>query len=143
MKRPIGVTILAIINGLSTLVLGLIGISAFFAGPVLDQLMQDPELADLLETVPPEAIDIFPKVLGAVFLVLALINGAIAVGLWFLQSWAWYLTLVFQGLGIVSNLGGLLLLNPVSLASIIFSGFYIYYFLQPPVKEAFSIRNAF
>ena len=47
MKRPIGVTILAIINGLSTLVLGLIGISAFFAGPVLDQLMQDPELAEL------------------------------------------------------------------------------------------------
>lgn len=143
MKRPVGVTILAIINGLGALVLGLIGISAFLAGPILDQLMQDPDLAELLATVPPEAIDIFPKVLGAIFLVLALTNVAIAVGLWTLQTWAWYLTLVFQGLGVVSNLGGLLLLNPVSLASIVFSGFYIYYFLQPPVQEAFGIRNAF
>ncbi|NEP63713.1 MAG: hypothetical protein F6K31_43615 [Symploca sp. SIO2G7] len=143
MQRPIGVTILAILNSLGALVLILIGTSSFLTGPLLDQLMQDPDLAELMKTVPPEAVDIFPKVLGGVFLVLAAINIAIAIGLWTLQAWSWYLTLIFQGLGILGNLGGLLLLSPVSMASIVFSGFYIYYFLQQPVQTAFGIRNAF
>lgn len=142
-QRPIGVTILAILTGLGGLLLAFIGISAFFIGPLLDRLLQEPDVAELLDQVPPEAIDLFPKVLGGIFLVMALVNVAIALGLWALQAWAWYLTLVFQGLGILSNLGGLLFLSPVSLASIAFSGFYIYYFLQKPVQTAFGIRNAF
>lgn len=143
MQRPVGVTVLAVITSLGALVLALIGISAFFTGPLLDRLLQDPELAKLIEEVPPEVLDTFPKVLGGIFLMMALANVAIAFGLWALKAWAWYLTLLFQGLGIFSNLGGLILLNPVSLASIAFSGFYIYYFLQQPVQEAFGVRNAF
>lgn len=142
-QRPIGVTILAILTGLGGLLLALIGISAFFTGPLVERLLLEPDVVELLGQVPPEAIDLFPKVLGGIFLVMALVNGAIALGLWALQVWAWYLTLVLQGLGIMGNLGGLLLLNPVSLASIAFSGFYIYYFLQEPVQSAFGIQNAF
>lgn len=142
-QRPIGVTILAVLTGLGGLLLALIGISAFFTGPLVEQLLLEPDVVELLGQVPPETIDLFPKVLGGIFLVMALVNGAIALGLWALQAWAWYLTLVLQGLGIMGNLGGLLLLNPVSLASIAFSGFYIYYFLQKPVQSAFGIRNAF
>ncbi|NEQ55268.1 MAG: hypothetical protein F6K11_34980 [Leptolyngbya sp. SIO3F4] len=143
MQRPVGVTILAVLTVLSALFLAIIGIGCFLAGPIIDQILQDPEIATLIEQVPPEAIEIFPKVLGSIFLMMALANFAIAFGLWALKAWAWYLTLIFQGLGIFSNLGGLLLLSPISLASIAFSGFYIYYFLQKPVQEAFGIRNAF
>ena len=143
MRRPVGVTILAILTILSGLFLVIIGLGSFLAGPLLEQVLQDPDLAVLIEQVPPEAIEIFPKVLGVTFLVMASANFAIAFGLWTLRAWSWYLTLIFQGLGIFSNLGGLLLLSPISLASIAFSGFYIYYFLQPPVQEAFGIRNAF
>lgn len=143
MQRPIGVTVLAIITGLGAVLLGFIGVSAFFTGPLLERLLLEPDVAELLDQVPPEVIDTFPKVLGAIFLGLALVNGAIAIGLWALQTWSWYLTLIVQGLGILSNLGGLLLLTPISLASIAFSGFYIYYFLQQPVQDAFGVKNAF
>lgn len=144
MKRPVGVTILAIINGLQALLLGFLGVSAFFLSQIiLDQMRLEPEISNLLDQVPPGVIDTFPKVLGAIFLVMALANLAIAIGLWALKAWAWYLNLVLQAIGIFGNLGGLLMVNPISLLYIAFSGFYIYYFLQPPVQEAFGIRNAF
>ena len=144
MKRPVGVTILAIIDGLLALLLALLGVAAFFLSRlILEQMQAEPEVSDVLAQLPPALIDAFPKVLGGVFLVLALANGAIAIGLWVLQPWAWYLNLGLQALGIFSNLGGLLLVNPVSLASVAFSGFYIYYFLQRPIQEAFGVRNAF
>ena len=144
MKRPVGVTILAIINGFQALFLGFLGIAAFFLSQIiLEQMRLDPEMASLLDQLPPGVLETFPKVLGGIFLIMALANGAIAIGLWALKAWAWYLNLVLQGLGIFGNLGGLLMLNPISLASIAFSGFYIYYFLQQPVQTAFGIRNAF
>ncbi|ESA34930.1 hypothetical protein N836_14310 [Leptolyngbya sp. Heron Island J] len=144
MERPVGVTILAIIDALQALLLGFLGVAAFFLSKlILERMRLDPEMSDLLEQLPPGVIDAFPRVIGGIFLVLALANAAIAVGLWALQSWAWYLNLGLQALGIFGNLGGLLMINPVSLASVAFSGFYIYYFLQEPVQEAFGINNAF
>lgn len=144
MKRPIGVTVLAIVDGLQALLLALMGIAAFFLSKVvLDQMRLDPDMSGLLEQLPPEVIETFPNVLGGIFLIMALVNIAMAFGLWALQSWAWYLNLGLQALGIFGNLGGVLMLNPLSLASIAFSGFYIYYFLQQPVQTAFGVRNAF
>ena len=142
-QRPIGVTVLAIIDGLVALFWGLVGISLFFVGPILNQISQDPEMAELVEGIPAELFETLPKVFGSFFIALALLNAVMAIGLWMLYAWAWYLNLGFQALGILSNLGGLLLINPISLAFIAFSGFYIYYFLQQPVQEAFGVRNAF
>lgn len=144
MKRPVGVTILAILDGLQALLLGLMGIAAFFLSQlIIEEMRLDAEMADFLDQLPDSVPETFPKVLGGIFLVMALANFAIAVGLWTLQAWAWYLNLGLQALGIFGNLGGLLLINPISLASVAFSAFYIYYFLQEPVQTAFGIRNAF
>lgn len=144
MQRPVGVTVLAVIDGLVALLLALMGIATFFLGQlIVGEMRADAEMVEFLDQLPPGVLDTFPKVLGGIFLVMALGNAAIAVGLWTLKSWAWYLNLGLQALGIFGNLGGLLLLSPISLASVAFSGFYIYYFLQPPVQEAFAIRNAF
>ena len=144
MQRPIGVTVLAIVDGLAALLQTLIGVAAFFLGQlIVSEMRTDAEMAEFLDQLPPGVPETFPKVLGAIFLVMAIGNAAIAIGLWVLKSWAWYLNLGLQALGIFGNLGGLILLNPISLAAIAFSGFYIYYFLQPPVQKAFGIRNAF
>lgn len=144
MKRPIGVTILVIIDALQALLLILLGIVAFFLSKVvLEQMRLDSEMSDLLDQLPPGVPETLPKVVGGIFLIIGLANAAMAIGLWALQSWAWYLNLILQGLGIFGNLGGLLMINPVSIAAVAFSGFYIYYFLQPPVQKAFGIRNAF
>ena len=144
MRRPVGVTVLAVIDGFVAFFMTLVGIGAFFVGQlIIDEMRLDAEMSVFLDQLPAGVPETFPKVLGGIFLVMALGNAAIAIGLWALKSWAWYLILVLQGLGIFGNLGGLLILNPISLASIAFSGFYIYYFLQPPVQEAFGVRNAF
>lgn len=144
MKRPIGITILAIIDGLQALLLGFMGVVAFFLSKlVLEQMRLDADMSDLLAQLPPGVPETLPKVVGGIFLIMALANAAMAIGLWALQAWAWYLNLALQALGIFGNLGGLFIGNPISVASIVFSGFYIYYFLQPPVQEAFRIRNAF
>ncbi len=144
MKRPIGVTILAIIDGLQALLLGFIGVAAFFLSKlILEQMRLDPEMSELIDQLPPSVPETFPKVLGGIFLVWAVANAVMAVGLWALQAWAWYLNLALQVLGIFLNLGGLVIINPISIAAIAFSGFYIYYFLQQPVQEAFGISNAF
>ncbi|MEM9265177.1 MAG: hypothetical protein AAGA46_06600 [Cyanobacteria bacterium P01_F01_bin.13] len=144
MKRPVGVTILAIIDGLQALLLGFMGVAAFFLSKIiLEQMRLDPEMSELIEQLPPSVPETFPKVLGGIFLVLAVANAVMAIGLWALQAWAWYLNLGLQALGIFGNLGGLLIVNPISIGAIAFSGFYIYYFLQQPVQEAFGIRNAF
>lgn len=144
MKRPIGVTVLAIIDGLVALTLALIGVATFFLGQlIISEMRADTETAEFLELLSEGVPEILPKVMGGIFLVMAIGNAAIAVGLWALKSWAWYLNLGLQALGIFGNLGGLFIFNPISLAAIAFSGFYIYYFLQPPVQKAFGIRNAF
>ncbi len=143
MKRPIGVTILAILDGLQALLFILMGITAFFLSKViLEQMRLEPEMSDFLDQLPPSVPETFPKVLGGIFLVIALANAAIAIGLWALQSWAWYLNLGLQALGIFGNLGGLIMINPISVASVAFSGFYIYYFLQQPIQEAFGVNNS-
>ena len=144
MRRPVGVTVLAVIDGFVAFFMTLVGIGAFFVGQlIIDEMRLDAEMSVFLDQLPAGVPETFPKVLGGIFLVMALGNAAIAIGLWALKSWAWYLNLGLQGLGIFGNLGGLLILNPISLAAIAFSGFYIYYFLQPPVQEAFGVRNAF
>ena len=137
-------TVLAVIDGFVAFFMTLVGIGAFFVGQlIIDEMRLDAEMSVFLDQLPAGVPETFPKVLGGIFLVMALGNAAIAIGLWALKSWAWYLNLGLQGLGIFGNLGGLLILNPISLAAIAFSGFYIYYFLQPPVQEAFGVRNAF
>lgn len=144
MKRPVGVTILAIINGIQGLLFTSIGIAVFFVGKlILTEMRLDADMSELLEQMPPGVPEALPKVLGGIFLIIALANAVITIGLWSLRAWAWYLNLGLQALGIFGNLGGVLLLNPLSLVSIAFSGFYIYYFLQQPVQEAFGIHNAF
>lgn len=144
MQRPVGVTVLAVIDSLVALLQTFIGVAAFFLGQlIISEMRADAEMVEFLDQLPAGVPETFPKVLGAIFLVMAIGNAAIAVGLWGLKSWAWYLNLGLQALGIFGNLGGLILLNPISLAAIAFSGFYIYYFLQPPVQKAFGIRNAF
>ncbi len=144
MRRPVGVTVLAVIDGFVAFFMTLVGIGAFFVGQlIIDEMRLDAEMSAFLDQLPAGVPETFPKVLGGIFLVMSRGNAAIAIGLGAVKSWAWYLNLGLQGLGIFGNLGGLLILNPISLAAIAFSGFYIYYFLQPPVQEAFGVRNAF
>ncbi|NEP54704.1 MAG: hypothetical protein F6K65_40320 [Moorea sp. SIO3C2] len=143
MQRPVGVTILAIIDAIQALLLTLLGLSTLFLGQVVvAEMRAEPDMSDLFEQLPPDFPELLPKLIAGVFFAIALANVLIAAGLWLLHTWAWYLNLVLQAIGIFGNLGGVLLVNPVSIAAVVFSSFYIYYFFRRSVQIAFRVRSA-
>ena len=107
--RPLGVTIIAIL-------LVITGIISFVSGLILLIIL----------------IGIVPLALGIAYLVMA-------YGLWKGRGWAWTISLILSGIGIVmgivyiiqDNLGG-------GIASIIINGVIIYYLNRPNVKAFFG-----
>ncbi len=82
--RPIGVSFIAIITILEGIVfLGTGGIIAL-AGGVVDELWI-------------AALGVFILIFGLIFI-------ALGSGLWNLRSWAWWLTIIFEILGIIGTL---------------------------------------
>jgi hypothetical protein len=66
------------------------------------------------------------------------ISFAAARGLWFLQKWAWYLSLAMEVLGI--GLSAIQLLSGTNtLAEIIVAGIVVYYLYRRNVREAFGL----
>ena len=108
-QRPLGVTIIAIL-------LVIAGIISFVSGLILLIIL----------------IGIVPLALGIAYLVMA-------YGLWKGRGWAWTISLILSGIGIVmgivyiiqDNLGG-------GIASIIINGVIIYYLNRPNVKAFFG-----
>ena len=107
--RPLGVTIIAVL-------LVIAGIISFVGGLILLIIL----------------IGIVPLALGIAYLVMA-------YGLWKGRGWAWTISLILSGIGIVmgivyiiqDNLGG-------GIASIIINGVIIYYLNRPNVKAFFG-----
>jgi uncharacterized membrane protein YphA (DoxX/SURF4 family) len=94
-KRPIGVAIIAILSGLAGLVeivggIGLIGLAALGATMVA-QAGVPAWVAGLL------------GVLGAILLLLGLVTLAVAIGLWRMRSWAWWVAIIVNVVSILVN----------------------------------------
>jgi hypothetical protein len=85
-RRPLGVTILSILSGLAGLAeiiagIGLIGVAAL-GGVAL-------AAAGL-----PTWIAGFAAILGGVLLLLGLVTLAVAIGLWRMRGWAWWIAII-------------------------------------------------
>lgn len=130
-NRPTGVTILAVLQLIFS-VLGLIGgLGVLLFGGQLAETASQQGQAGLNGTL---------QILGLVVVVSSLIGILLAWGLFTLKGWAWITTLIFQGLGILSNLASLAQGSNAGGAvfSIVISGVIIYYLLRPEVKQAFG-----
>jgi hypothetical protein len=113
-QRPIGVTIialLAILGGIAFLVSGL----------------------GTLVLIP--LIGIF---LGSGLLILGLAYFLMAYGLWKGKGWAWTLTLILSGIGIIVGIGSIVVGNIGSIFHIIINAIIIYYLYRPNVKAFFN-----
>jgi hypothetical protein len=113
-QRPIGVTIIAL--------LAILGGIAFLASGL-----------GTLILIP--LIGIF---IGSGLLILGLAYFLMAYGLWKGRSWAWTLTLILSGIGIIVGIGSIIVGNIGSIFHIIINAIVIYYLYRPNVKSFFN-----
>jgi uncharacterized membrane protein (DUF2068 family) len=138
MKRPIGVTIIALVQLLAAIVL-VLGAATLLLGNQSQASQQALAMAHLAVTRQTEvSIGIFALILGAIELL-------VAVGLFQLKGWAWGLAVLVVGANVV--FGVLDLVNRVALTqsqqvSMIVSLLVLIYLLMPGVREAFFNRPA-
>lgn len=113
-QRPIGVTIIAL--------LAILGGIAFLASGL-----------GTLILIP--LIGIF---IGSGLFILGLAYFLMAYGLWKARSWAWTLTLILSGIGIIVGIGSIIVGNIGSIFHIIINAIVIYYLYRPNVKSFFN-----
>ncbi len=161
--RPLGVTILAILDAISGILLILLGIGfGALMGLGMMTMLRDliRQYGRMLPIAAP--IGAIILVIVAIFLVFGFIDLIMAWGLWTGKTWAWWLTVILTGLGLLMQLGnlGLMALGivaalttprmlPGTLVGIvpIFIGIGInvlilWYFFRPHVKAFFGMGPA-
>jgi hypothetical protein len=107
-RRPLGVTIIAILN----IIVGIITIS----GGIL----------------------LLAVGIGIVLIIIGIANLVMAYGLWRGKGWAWTITLILSGIGIISNAVSIATGNLGAIIGIIIYAVIIYYLYRPNVKAFFG-----
>src|SRR5260370_10810202 len=132
-KRPIGITIIALVELLAAIVL-VLGAATLLLGNQSQANQQALAMAHLASTRQTEvSIGVFALILGAIELL-------VAVGLFQLKGWAWGLAVLVSGANVV--FGVLDLVNRVALTqsaqvSLIVSLLVLLYLLTPRLPLAF------
>lgn len=108
-ERPLGVTLIAILQFLQSIVLLGTGAVALLAGLVY----------------------IFLAAIGIIVVVIGLIGFYIGLGLWNLRSWAWTWAVILNILGLIVSLA-----NP-GWVSVVLSLVIVIYLFQPDIKARF------
>ncbi|MBV8694827.1 MAG: DUF2127 domain-containing protein [Chloroflexi bacterium] len=137
-KRPLGVTIVAAvlsIEGIVEIIIGIIALLAIFAlGRVA---------ATHGHNIVHNAVDVIGIILGGYFLIAGILKLIFAVGLWALQRWAFWLTVIIEVISILGsayqftrpghNVVGIVLgmIIPVLIL--------LYFFVDSNVRAAFRI----
>jgi hypothetical protein len=139
MERPTGVTILAVLYILGAAGLGLCGVLFFVGGSMLSNLAQGGGPGSALFAMGG-------AVVGAFFLVFALLDLVLGIGFLKLQNWSRVVAIVLIGIGVLFGLLGLatmmlhlvlfgLMFRAVVLAIQIW---ILVYLFKPHVKQAFG-----
>lgn len=127
--RPVGIAILAILNFIGVAFLLLFGLLALVAGSMVTGMLggEDAGIGAILGGI-----------IGFVFIAGAIIPAIVGYGLWNGRSWAWYVQLVFTGIGALFNLMGVLLLEPSSFLALAVNGLILWYLFRPEVRRWFG-----
>jgi hypothetical protein len=138
--RPLGISILAVLDLLACVVLLLFGLVLAVAGPFIGS---DPELQQQIAQDFPGGLGAMfgalLMVFGAVLIVLALVLGLVGWGLWQGRGWAWTLTVALEFIGLAAGLVQLVGLRDASaIVGLAINAFILWYFLQPGVKRWFG-----
>jgi hypothetical protein len=142
MERPTGVTILAVLYFIGAAILAICGLLFIVGGSMLSGLAQSGGPGSAIFAAGG-------AIVGAVFIVLALLDLAIAIGFIKLQNWARVLAIVLIGIGVlfgVIGMFGLLahLMLFVLVWRLILLAIQIWillYLFKPHVKQAFGATS--
>jgi len=132
LSRPTGVTILAVLQLITSILSVIAGLTALFARDAISKQLSTAPNA------PPELAAGLPVWIGWLFLLTGALGLVLAWGLFMLKGWAWLLTLIFQGLNILSNLASFGSNSGGAVLGIVIAAVIIYYLLRPEVKRAFG-----
>lgn len=149
-KRPMGVTIIAIliiIGGIVLLIGGitLVGLGALVSISSTETIQTE---AGSIESAELSALGMVPLVLGIVLLILGIAYLVVSYGLLKGKGWAWIVTVVVTIIGLIIQIISSIMAGSVTssvivglgsnIIGIIISGIIIYYMFRPHVKAYFG-----
>ena len=134
-RRPTGVTIIAILNIIGGIIMLIGGIAAATVGALLPSL---PLSQSDLEGVPSIFLGAGAIAIGVILVILGILSFVVAYGLLKGMGWAWTLTLVLSVISIVLNAVSIATGNFGGIVSIIISIIIVYYLYRPHVKAFFG-----
>ena len=135
--RPLGVTVIAILNIISGIVMILAGIGLAAAGAILPAMTSiDPNAQGQLAVA--GFLGVAGAFLGGIMIILGIISFIVAWGLLKGKAWAWIVTVILSVISIIIAIISLFGGNFGSIISIIISGVIIYYMFRPHVKAYFG-----
>lgn len=77
-----------------------------------------------------------------IFIIFALLTFAIGIGLWRKRKWAYKISVVVYGVGVISILYSLLKgVSSIKILGLIEQGYIFWYLLTPPVKDFFKAQG--
>lgn len=135
MRRPTGVTIIAILNIIGGIIMLIGGLVLVAAGSILPSI---PMTTDELSGVPAWLIGTGAIAFGIIVIILGIISFIVAYGLLKGVGWAWSLTVILSIASIVLNAISIASGNFGGIISIIISVIILYYLYRPHVKSFFG-----
>ena len=135
--RPTGVTVIAILNIISGIIMLIGGVGLAAISSILPTMTTlDPNAAGQMAIA--GLLGVGGVAVGGILIILGLISFIVAWGLLKGKSWAWSVTVILSIISIVIGIISLVAGNFGSIVNIIIAGIIIYYLYRPHVKAFFG-----
>ncbi len=137
-SRPTGVTIIAILNIISGIIMLIGGAALVAVGTIIPEAMEQGMMGPEMSGMTAGMAGALGVGMGGTIIALAVFSFIVAFGLWTGKSWAWTLTVVLSVISIALNAISLAGANFGGVISIIISAVILYYLYRPHVKAYFG-----
>jgi uncharacterized membrane protein (DUF2068 family) len=152
-KRPVGVTIIAILTIIGGILLLFGGIALVALAPIISQINVEENnnntsnssislnVNGTLVTIPNNALFILGGsmgVVGGMLIAIGIASFVVAWGLFKGKAWAWIVTNIITIISIILNIISVIAGSIESIVGLIINGIIIYYLYRPSVKSYFG-----
>ncbi len=134
MERPMGVTLLAILNAVFGMLFVLAGLSFFMYKPLYVELIRT-RMAHMPMPISEKELLAFLNVFAISSIIGGIIGILVAFGLWMGFRWAWWVYMVLLGLNLISAFLSL----PQGIIGIAIVLIIMFYMTRPHVRRYFNV----